>query len=399
MVDHRPEDEVLMTARSNYLDALAQRVLVFDGSMGANLQALNLNADDFGGAHLDGCMDALCLSRPDLPAALHRGFLDVGCDVVETNTFQASRLRLKEWGLAERTLDLNQAGARLARDVCDQFEQRDGRPRFVAGAIGPSGFLPGSDDPTLSNVTFARLEETFEEQARGLLLGGADLLIIETQQDILETKAAILGARRAFQVTGRRVPIQVQITLDVNGRMLLGTDIGAALTILDALDVDVIGLNCSTGPEHMREPVRFLTQRTERPISVIPNAGIPLNLGGGNAVYPLQPLELAEALGEFTTDLGVSTVGGCCGTTVDHLQPVVAAVGKRSRKPRSACQPTPTAASAMRAFDLRQEPAPTLIGERVNTQGSRAVKRLLLAEQYDELREVARAQIDGGAHL
>jgi 5-methyltetrahydrofolate--homocysteine methyltransferase len=388
-----------MTAHATYLGALAQRVLVFDGSMGANLQALNLVADDFGGAHLDGCMDALCLSRPDLPAALHRGFLEVGCDVVETNTFQASRLRLKEWGLAERTLDLNQAGARLAREICDTFEQRDGRPRFVAGAIGPSGFLPGSDDPTLSNITFAQLEETFEEQARGLILGGADLLIIETQQDILETKAAVLGARRAFQVTGRRLPIQVQITLDVNGRMLLGTDIGAALTILDALDVDIIGLNCSTGPEHMREPVRFLTQRTERPVSVIPNAGIPLNLGGGNAVYPLQPLELAEALGEFTTDLGVSTVGGCCGTTVDHLKPVVATVRERSRKPRSVCQPTPTAASAMRAFDLRQEPAPTLIGERVNTQGSRAVKRLLLAEQYDELREVARAQIDGGAHL
>src|SRR5262249_9934231 len=181
------------------------------------------------------------------------------------------------------------------------------------------GFLPASDDPVLSGITFGGLVETFEEQARGLIEGGADLLIVETQQDILETKAVLHGARRFFASGGRRVPIQVQVTLDTNGRMLLGTDVGAALAILEALDVDVIGLNCSTGPEHMREPVRFLVQNTRRPISVIPNAGIPLNTGSGKAEYPLGPEGLAEALHEFVTDLGVNVVGGCCGTTFEHL--------------------------------------------------------------------------------
>src|ERR1051326_7667940 len=244
-----------------YVEALRERVLVFDGSMGANLQELAPTADDFGGPAYEGCMDALCVTRPELPARLHRGFLEVGCDVIETNTFQASRLRLTEWGLGERTFEINCAGARLARRECDAFEARDGfsfrKPRFVAGSIGPSGLLPGSDDPALSNITFARLVDVFAEQAEALITGGADLLIIETQQDILETKAVIHGARQAFAKAGRRVPLQVQVTLDVNGRMLLGTDVGAVLTVLEALDADIIGLNCSTGPEHMREPVRF----------------------------------------------------------------------------------------------------------------------------------------------
>ena len=187
----------------NYLAELERRVLVFDGSMGATLQTLELTADDFGGIRYEGCMDALCLTRPDAPARLHRGFLESGCDVVETNTFQASRLRLSEWGLADKTFDINFAGAAIARRECDDFEQLDGRPRFVAGSIGPSGFLPSSDDPTLSNIEFARLIETFEEQSRGLIEGGADLLIVETQQDILETKAAMLGARRRFARPGR----------------------------------------------------------------------------------------------------------------------------------------------------------------------------------------------------
>src|SRR3954463_3021771 len=209
-----------MVRRSrDFLLELRRRVLVFDGSMGANLQTLNLTAKDFGGARFEGCMDALCLSLPEAPARLHRGFLQAGCDVVETNTFQASRLRLTEWGLADRTFELNRAGAALARAVCDEFETDDGRPRFVAGAIGPTGFLPSSDDRTLSNITFDQLTETFEEQARGLVEGGADLLIVETQQDILETKAALVGARRAFERLGVGVPLQVQVSLDTNGRM------------------------------------------------------------------------------------------------------------------------------------------------------------------------------------
>jgi 5-methyltetrahydrofolate--homocysteine methyltransferase len=385
--------------RRDYLAHLREQILFFDGSMGANLQDLQLTAEDFGGRAHEGCMDVLCVTRPDAVASLHRGFLGAGCDVVETNTFQASRLRLHEWGLAERTYEINCAGAALARAVCDEFEARDGRPRYVAGSIGPSGFLPASDDPTLSAVTFERLVETFEEQARGLVEGGADLLIIETQQDVLETKAVVHGARRYFASGGRHVPLQVQITLDTNGRMLLGTDIGAALAILDGLDADVIGLNCSTGPEYMREPVRYLVQNTWRPISVIPNAGIPLNTGTGKAEYPLQPEPLADALHEFVTELGVNAVGGCCGTTFEHLRAVVQRIGRRAPLERDGAARKPRAASAIRAFDLQQDPPPTLVGERVNSQGSRAVKRLLMAEGYDELREIARHQMDGGAHL
>src|ERR1700737_2120212 len=211
----------------NYLAELERRVLVFDGSMGATLQTLELTADDFGGPRFEGCIDALCLTRPDAPARLHRGFLEAGCDVVETNTFQASRLRLEEWGLGARTYEINSSGAAIARRECDAFERLDGRPRFVAGAIGPTGFLPSSDDPTLSNIQFERLIDVFEEQARGLLEGGADLLIVETQQDILETRSAILGARRCFATSGRSLPLQVQVSLDMNGRMLLGTDVVA----------------------------------------------------------------------------------------------------------------------------------------------------------------------------
>src|SRR3981081_3288006 len=252
----------------NYLAELERRGLVFYVAVGATLQALELGPEDFGGQRYEGCIDALCLTRPDAPARLHRGFLEAGCDVIETNTFQASRLRLEEWGLADKTYAINAAGAAIARRECDAFEELDGRPRFVAGSIGPTGLLPSSDDPTLSNISFERLLDTFEEQARGLLEGGADLLIIETQQDILETKAVVLGVRRCFAKAGRSLPLQVQVSLDTNGRMLLGTDVGAALAILEGLRADVIGLNCSTGPEHMREPIRFLVQNTRKPISV-----------------------------------------------------------------------------------------------------------------------------------
>src|SRR6202158_2344304 len=238
-----------MTSR-DFLAELERRVLIFDGSMGASLQTLELSAEAYGGARYEGSIDVLCITRPDAPARLHRGFLKAGCDVIETNTFQASRLRLEGWGLGEKTYAINFAGAAIARRECDVWENQDGRPRFVAGSIGPTGFLPSSDDPTLSNVRFGKLVEVFAEQARGLLEGGADLLIVETQQDILETKAVMLGARQTFASMGRSVPLQVQVSLDVNGRMLLGTDVGAALAILEGLGADVIGLNCSSRPVH-----------------------------------------------------------------------------------------------------------------------------------------------------
>ncbi|MDX1675517.1 MAG: dihydropteroate synthase, partial [Longimicrobiales bacterium] len=263
---------------------------------------------------------------------------------------------------------------------------------------GPSGFLPSTNDPSLGAMTYAELVDVFAEQAAALVEGGVDVLLIETSQDMLEVKAQVTGIRRALDELGRPdVAIQAQVTLDTSGRMLLGTDIGAAATILEALRVDVLGLNCSTGPEHMREPVRWLAENTALPISVIPNAGIPHN-EGGVAVYPLTPEELADAHEMFVTELGVAVVGGCCGTTPEHLRQVVDRLRGQARAARQVT-PVPRVASAMTAYDMAQIPAPTLIGERVNTQGSRKVKRLLLDDDYEGVRDVARGQVEGGAHL
>ena len=385
-----------------YLDALANRVLVFDGAMGTNIQRYHPSAEDFGGKSLEGCNDHLVLSRPDMIREIHESFLAVGCDVVETCTFQSTPHRLREWGIEPRTHELNVAAARLARMACDRFTT-PGQPRFVAGSIGPTGMLPSSSDPTLSNITFAELSDTYLAQARALVEGGVDVLLVETAQDILEVKAAIHGFERLFAEIGRRVPIQAQVTLDVSGRMLLGTDVASALTTLEALRVDVIGLNCSTGPEHMREPIRYLTEHASRPISCIPNAGLPINTGTGDAVYPLEPEPMGRMLAEFAGDFGVRVVGGCCGTTPEHLAAIVEQVRARPEASRPwEARPAahvPRVSSAMRATTLEQQPPPLLIGERVNAQGSRKVKRLLLAEDYEGIVEVAREQQEAGAHV
>jgi 5-methyltetrahydrofolate--homocysteine methyltransferase len=384
--------------KSPYLEALAKRVLVYDGAMGTNIQLHNPTADDFGGKALEGCNDNLVLTRPDIIQSIHESFLAVGCDVVETCTFQSTPHRLKEWGLEDKTRELNVNAARLARAACDKYATAE-RPRFVAGSIGPTGMLPSSSDPALSNITFDQLAETYYWQAKYLIEGGVDVLLVETAQDILEVKAALTGFERLFTELGYRIPVQTQITLDTSGRMLLGTDIASALATLEAMRVDVIGLNCSTGPEHMREPVRYLTEHGSVPISVIPNAGLPLNTGTGEAIYPLEPLPMAGMLRDFVQDFGVRIVGGCCGTTPEHLAQIVSAV--HAAKPAALSQHKREAlvSSAMRATTLRQEPAPLLVGERVNAQGSRKVKRLLLADDYEGILEVARDQQDSGAHV
>src|SRR5215216_5943305 len=307
---------------SRYLDELARRVLVYDGAMGTNIQRYHLTAEDFGGKSLEGCNDHLVLTRPDVIQAIHESFLAVGCDVVETCTFQSTPRRLEEWGIGETVRELNVAAARLARAACDKFATPD-RPRFVAGSMGPTGMLPSSSDPVLSQITFDELAENYYQQAKALVEGDVDVLLIETSQDILEVKAAVAGIERLFAEIGRRVVIQTQVTLDTSGRMLLGTDIASAMTTLEALCVDVIGLNCSTGPEHMREPVRFLAANATRPVSCIPNAGLPLNTGTGDAVYPLEPQPMADMLGEFVDQFGVRVIGGCCGTTPEHLKAIV----------------------------------------------------------------------------
>jgi 5-methyltetrahydrofolate--homocysteine methyltransferase len=380
---------------SRYLDALSRRVLVFDGPKGTNLHALEPTEAQYGGPELVGWVDGLVLHSPDLVEQVHRAFLEAGSDVIETCTFQSTPLRLREWGAEERTAELNETAARLARRLADEHAT-PARPRFVAGGMGPSGFLPASSDPTLGAIGFGELVDAFRVQAEGLLAGGVDLLLIQTGQDILEMKAAVFGARQAMARNGRNVPIQAQASLDVSGRMLLGTDIAAVLAILEGLRVDVVGLNCSTGPEHMSEPIRYLAQHTRLPVSCIPNAGLPINVGG-HAHYPLQPVPMAEQLERFVRDLGINIVGGCCGSTATHIAEIVARVGGLPSSPRQV-DDRPRLASSIRATELNQEPRPLLIGERVNAQGSRKIKELLLADDYDGIVRVARGQIEGGAH-
>ncbi len=378
-------------AERDYLQAIRERVVVFDGGMGATLEMFELTAEDYGG--LQGkCHEALVLNRPDVIQGVHESMLDAGAEVVETDTFQASRLKLDEWGLAEHTLEINRRAAEIARAAA-------GEHRFVAGSIGPTGHLPASDDPTLGKIRFDELVEIFTEQAGGLVQGGADLLIIETAQDILEVKAAVFGARAAFKQVGRAVPIQCSVSLLPNGgKMLLGTDIQAVLTTLTALDVQVIGLNCSTGPEDMRDAIRYLGEHSPLPVHCIPNAGLPLQGPEGETIFPEQPDPLADSLQEFVERYGVGIVGGCCGTTPDHIRAIADRVGGRKvgERPTSG---DPFVSSMMTATGLVQEPRPTLVGERVNSQGSRKAKEMLLADDYDGLVTVAEDQVTGGAHV
>jgi 5-methyltetrahydrofolate--homocysteine methyltransferase len=375
----------------DYLAAIRERVVVFDGGMGATLEQFDLSLEDDyklpGRAH-----EALVLNRPDVIEGVHASMIEAGAEVVETDTFQASRLKLDEWGLGEHTREINVKAAQIARKAV-------GEERFVAGSIGPTGHLPASDDPTLGAISFRELVEVFREQAAGLVEGGADLIIIETAQDILEVKAAVFGAREAFKLQGRSVPIQTSISLLPNGgKMLLGTDISSALATLEALRVDVIGLNCSTGPEDMRDAIRFLGEFSPLPVHCIPNAGIPVQGPNGETLFPEQPEPLANVLGEFVERYGVSIVGGCCGTTPEHIAAIKERCGSHKVGERPAPRP-PHVASMIAATPLVQEPRPTLVGERVNSQGSRKAKEMLLADDYDGLVQVAEDQVEGGAHV
>src|SRR5213595_2916998 len=299
----------------DFLAATRERVVVFDGGMGATLEQFDLSLEDDyklpGRAH-----EALVLNRPDVIEGVHSSMVEAGAQVVETDTFQASRLKLEEWGLGEHTLEINTKAAQIARKAA-------GDDRFVAGSIGPTGFLPASEDPSLGQIRFHELVDVFTEQAQGLVEGGADLIIIETAQDILEVKAAVFGAREAFKRTGETLPIQCSVSLLPNGgKMLLGTDIRSVLTTLLALDVDVIGLNCSTGPEDMRDAIRYLGENSPLPVHCIPNAGLPLQGPEGETIFPEEPEPLSTVLGEFVDRHGLSIVGGCCGTTPAHIEAI-----------------------------------------------------------------------------
>ena len=382
------------TANSErFLDLVRTRPVFYDGSMGATILNMELTKEEYGGK--EGFNDYLSIVKPSVIEGIHASYMEVGCDVLETNTFGSSLIKAEEYGLGELTYELNRTAAALARGVADRYTTAS-KPRFVAGSIGPTGLLPASEDPMLGQHRFQQIVDLFLDQIRGLVDGGADVLIIETVQDILELKAAVHAAQRIFKEKQKSLPIQASITLDTSGRMLLGTDIAAALNILEHLNVDIIGMNCSTGPDYMREPARYLGEYSTKPVSIIPNAGIPINVNG-LAVFPMEPDPMARALREMVDEFQVGIVGGCCGTTPDHLAAMVREVTVRPITPRP-LKPLHQIASMMRAVDMQQSPAPTIIGERVNTLGSRKVKRLILADDLDGVLEVAVSQMEEGAH-
>ncbi len=381
-------------SRPLYLDALKEKVIIFDGAMGTNIQTYNLTKEDFGGK--EGLNDYLVITRPDVIREVHEGFLKVGVDALETNTFGSNRLKLEEYGLGDQIVQINTAAVKLARELADKYSTPD-QPRFVVGSMGPTGMLPASEDPDLGKITVDELEAIYYEQACIMIDAGVDALLVETSQDILEMRAAVYGCDRARVEKKSKVAIQAQTTLDTTGRMLLGTDIGSVLSTFSRLPIDVIGMNCSTGPKEMKDSVRYLSQYSEIPISTIPNAGLPENRGG-QAFYPLTPEALAAALKEFVEEFGVSVVGGCCGTTHEHLRQVVAAIGKQKPKKRDITH-IANVSSMIKSVAMDQDPKPLIVGERVNSQGSRKIKQMLLADDYEGMVTVGRGQAEGGAHV
>jgi 5-methyltetrahydrofolate--homocysteine methyltransferase len=378
-------------AASTYLQALRERVLIFDGAMGTNLQLLGLTADDFGGPDLEGCNEILISTRPDLIAQVHRSFYEVGCDIVETGTFGSSSVVLAEYGLADQAREISRRGAEIAKSVAAEFTTPD-RPRWVAGSMGP-----GTKFPTLGQIPYADLRDAYEEQALGLLEGGVDFLLIETVFDLLSAKSAINGARRAMVALDRIVPIQVQVTIELTGRMLPGTEIAAALTVLSAMQVDVVGLNCATGPVEMSEALRHLSSASLVPIACVPNAGLP-SVVDGHMHYDLTPEQLADHLYRFVTEFGVTAVGGCCGTTPAHLAAVVERCAHATPLVRHPVE-EPSAASIYTAVPFRQDTSFLVVGERTNANGSKRFREAMLEADWDTCVGMARDQIKEGAHV
>ncbi|MEY3805611.1 MAG: methionine synthase, partial [Actinomycetota bacterium] len=377
--------------RQPYLEAIRERVIVFDGAFGTFVQDLNLCADDFGGESLEGCNEMLCLTRPDVIESMHAAFFDAGVDAIETASFGSFSTVLAEYDIADRAYELNVAAAAIARRVADRYES-DGRSRYVAGSMGP-----GTKLPSLGHIGFTELREAYAEQARGLLDGGVDLFLIETCMDLLQIKAAMQACRLAMQQCGRQVPIQVQVTMETTGRMLVGTEIGAAYAALAAMKPDVIGINCATGPAEMQEHLRYLSEHSQLPISVLPNAGLP-SVVDGKTHYDLTAEQLAEFHRHHVADLGIGIVGGCCGTTPEHMRQVCEAVRSVSRKERT---PTsePSVTSLYSPVTLEQDNSFLIIGERTNANGSKAFREAMLREDWDTCLKMATEQIREGSHV
>ncbi|MCF8134745.1 MAG: methionine synthase [Synechococcus lacustris] len=378
-------------------------VLVFDGATGTSLQQMELTAVDFGGSALEGCNEILVRTRPDVVRAVHKQFLDAGCDVIETNTFGSTSLVLAEYDLENEAFELNRQAALIAREMADQYTT-DQHPRYVAGSMGPTTKLP-----SLGHVSFDVMKACFTEQALGLLAGNVDLFIIETCQDVLQIKAALTGVEEAFSQTGERRPLMVSVTMETTGTMLVGSDIAAVVAILEPFPIDILGLNCATGPEQMKEHMRYLSSCSPFVVSCIPNAGLPENIGGV-AHYRLTPIEMKMALHHFIEDLGIQVIGGCCGTTPAHISALVEVARELKPAHREVRQPhqylerpllkaESAAASLYGTTSYEQENSFLIIGERLNASGSKKVRDLLNEENWDGLIGVARSQVKENAHV
>ncbi|MGW7200608.1 methionine synthase [Streptomyces chryseus] len=371
-------------------EALASRVVVADGAMGTMLQAQDPTLEDF--ENLEGCNEILNITRPDIVRSVHEEYFAVGVDCVETNTFGANHSAANEYEIADRIFELSESGARIAREVADEFGARDGRQRWVLGSIGP-----GTKLPSLGHIAYDVLRDGYQQNAEGLLAGGADALIVETTQDLLQTKSSLIGARRAMDALGIDVPLICSLAFETTGVMLLGSEIGAALTALEPLGIDLIGLNCSTGPDEMSEHLRYLARHSRTPLMCMPNAGLPVLTKDG-AHFPLGPVGLADAQETFVHDYGLSLIGGCCGTTPEHLRAVVERtrdLTPAQREPR----PEPGAASLYQSVAFRQDTAYMAIGERTNANGSKKFREAMLEARWDDCVEMARDQIREGAHM
>ncbi|MDT5261521.1 MAG: 5-methyltetrahydrofolate--homocysteine methyltransferase, partial [Acidobacteriota bacterium] len=376
---------------SNFLETLKERIIVFDGAMGTNLQAQNLSLDDFGGPRFEGCNENLLVTRPDAVERVHSLFLEAGCDVVETNSFNGTPLDFAEYGIAHMAYDMNVRAARLAKRVAADYSSRD-KPRWVAGSMGPGRKLP-----TLGQIGFKDLQAAYAEQVRGLLDGGADILIVETCQDLLQTKAALAAIFADFKKSRRRVPVIAQVTIEVFGTMLNGTEIGAALTALEPFPIDIIGMNCGTGPRSMTESIRYLCENVALPISVLPNAGLP-EVKDGQMHYDETPESFVAQVEHFARDFGANVVGGCCGTTPEHLKLLVERMQNVAPKPRTAVT-IPAASSIYIQQPYVQDASFLIVGERVNASGSKKMRDLLNADDWDGLVSLAREQEREGAHI
>ncbi|MDP1677062.1 MAG: methionine synthase [Bacteroidota bacterium] len=375
----------------NFLQVLNEKIVVFDGAMGTNIQTQNLTADDFGGEHLNGCNEYLLISKPSAIEKVHSEFLAAGVDVIETDTFGSSSLVLGEYDLQDRAYEISKKGAELAKKIAKEFSTTS-HPRFVAGSIGPTTKLP-----SLGHISFRDMEKTYYEQISGLVEGGADLLIVETCQDVLQIKAALGAAFGYFKDKRIKLPVMASITIETMGTMLMGTEVAAALTALDPYDISVIGMNCATGPKEMSEHIRYLTQNSRIPVSCIPNAGLPENVGGV-AHYHLSPEEMVKWLSHFVNDFGVSVVGGCCGTRPEHLKAVVHAFSGLAPKKRN-IETQPSVSSLYSSVTMEMKPAPLIVGERTNANGSKKFRDLLQGEDYDGMVTMAKEALKEGAHV